>query len=50
MASIKEAMLIRETDPEAEVTIFFNDLRAAGKGFEELYLRPQMELQGLLGL
>ncbi len=41
MASIKEAMLIKETDPDAEVTIFFNDIRAAGKGFEELYLRAQ---------
>jgi len=39
MASIKEAMLIKETVPDAEVTIFFNDIRAAGKGFEELYLR-----------
>ena len=39
MASIKEAMLIRENVPDAEITIFFNDIRAAGKGFEELYLR-----------
>jgi len=39
MASIKEAMLIRESVPDAEITIFFNDIRAAGKGFEELYLR-----------
>ncbi len=39
MASIKEAMLIKENVPDAEVTIFFNDIRAAGKGFEELYLR-----------
>ena len=39
MASIKEAMLIKETVPDAEVTVFFNDIRAAGKGFEELYLR-----------
>jgi len=41
MASIKEAMLIRENVPDAEITIFFNDIRAAGKGFEELYLRAQ---------
>ena len=39
MASIKEAMLVRESVPDAEITIFFNDIRAAGKGFEELYLR-----------
>ncbi len=41
MASIKEAMLIKESVPEAKISIFFNDIRAAGKGFEELYLRAQ---------
>jgi heterodisulfide reductase subunit A2 len=40
-ASIKEAMLALEHDPEIEVTIFFNDIRTSGKGFEELYLRAQ---------
>jgi heterodisulfide reductase subunit A len=40
-ASIKEAMLALEHDPEIEVTIFYNDIRTAGKGFEELYLRAQ---------
>lgn len=41
MASIKEAMLIKENVPDADITIFFNDIRAAGKGFEELYIRAQ---------
>ena len=40
-ASIKEAMLALEHEPDAEVTIFFNDIRTSGKGFEELYLRAQ---------
>lgn len=40
-ASIKEAMLALEHDPEIEVTIFFNDIRTSGKGYEELYRRAQ---------
>ena len=40
-ASIKEAMLALEHEPDAEVTIFYNDIRTSGKGFEELYLRAQ---------
>ena len=34
-ASIKEAMLALEHEPECEVTIFYNDIRTSGKGFEE---------------
>jgi heterodisulfide reductase subunit A len=40
-ASIKEAMLALEHEPEAEVTIFYNDIRTSGKGFEELYQRAR---------
>jgi heterodisulfide reductase subunit A2 len=40
-ASIKEAMLALEHDPNIEVTIFYNDIRTSGKGYEELYLRAQ---------
>jgi len=40
-ASIKEAMLALEHDANIEVTIFYNDIRTSGKGFEELYLRAQ---------
>lgn len=40
-ASIKEAMLALEHDPEIEVTIFFNDIRTSGKGYEELYRRAR---------
>jgi heterodisulfide reductase subunit A2 len=34
-------MLTLEHEPEAEVTIFFNDIRTSGKGFEELYQRAR---------
>jgi len=40
-ASLKQAMLALEHEPEAEVTIFYNDLRLSGKGFEDLYLRAR---------
>jgi len=40
-ASIKEAMLALEHEPDAEITIFYNDIRTSGKGFEELYLRAR---------
>ncbi len=37
MVSAKQARLIRERLPEAEVTVFYMDVRAFGKGFEEFY-------------
>ncbi len=40
-AAIKQAMLALEHVPNAEVSIFFNDIRTSGKGFEELYRRAQ---------
>jgi heterodisulfide reductase subunit A len=40
-AAIKQAMLTLEHEPGAEVTIFFNDIRTSGKGFEELYQRAR---------
>lgn len=39
MASVKGGRLVMEHAPGAEITVFFNDLRACGKGFEELYRR-----------
>jgi heterodisulfide reductase subunit A2 len=43
MASVKGGRLVMEHAPGASVTVFFNDLRACGKGFEELYKRSQDE-------
>lgn len=37
MYATKEAVMTREHDPEAEATIFFNDMRAFGKGYERYY-------------
>ncbi len=52
-AAIKQAMLTLEHEADAEITIFFNDIRTSGKGFEELYLRAQAAgvhfLRGLPG-
>ncbi len=43
MESIKNALLIKEHWPEVDVTIFYMDIRAFGKGFEELYRRSREE-------
>ena len=43
MESIKDALLIKEHWPEVDVTIFYIDIRAFGKGFEELYKRAREE-------
>ncbi len=40
-ASLKQAMVALEHDPEVQVTIFFNDIRTSSKGAEELYRRAR---------
>ncbi len=42
-ASMKEARLILEHDREAKVFIFYNELRAFGKGWEDLLYRRCLE-------
>ncbi len=37
MYGIKNAVMAKEHDPEADVTIYYADIRAFGKGFEEFY-------------
>ena len=39
MASLKHALQVKEKYPEVEVNICFTDIRAFGKGYEELYRR-----------
>jgi len=39
MQAIKNAMLIKEKSPETEIFIFYMDVRAYGKGYEEYYKR-----------
>ncbi|KUL00388.1 MAG: 4Fe-4S ferredoxin, iron-sulfur binding domain protein, partial [Methanoculleus marisnigri] len=41
MYAMKNAMLIREKNPDIEVTVFYNDVRAYGKGYEEYYERAR---------
>jgi heterodisulfide reductase subunit A len=43
MESVKNSLLIKEHWPDVEVTIFYIDIRAFGKGFEELYTRSRKE-------
>lgn len=43
METIKDALLIKEHWPEIEITVFYMDIRAFGKGFEDLYRRAREE-------
>ncbi len=41
MTTIKQAILLKEEHPEYEICIFYIDIRAFGKGFEEFYRRAR---------
>jgi heterodisulfide reductase subunit A len=41
MYAIKNALLIKEHYPESEIFIYYIDIRAFGKGYEEFYKRAQ---------
>ena len=41
MHSMKNAQLVKDHEPDTEVTIYYMDIRAFGKGFEEFYKRSQ---------
>ncbi|MBL7118730.1 FAD-dependent oxidoreductase [Candidatus Bathyarchaeota archaeon] len=41
MVAIKQAKLLQKAIPEAEPWIFYIDIRAAGKGYEEFYMDAQ---------
>jgi heterodisulfide reductase subunit A len=43
MYATKEAILLKEHVPEIDITIFYMDIRAYGKGFEEFYQRAKEE-------
>jgi len=43
MYTAKQAHLVREKLPKANITIFYMDIRAFGKGFEEFYDRVRKE-------
>jgi len=41
MNTVKEAQYLKDNYPDTEVTVFYTDLRAFGKGFEELLMRSK---------
>jgi len=41
MTAIKQALLLQKAIPEAEPWIFYIDIRADGKGYEEFYMNAQ---------
>lgn len=43
MNTIKDALLIKEHWPETKIYVFYVDIRAFGKGFEDLYKRARKE-------
>ncbi|UCE38611.1 MAG: hydrogenase iron-sulfur subunit [Thermoplasmata archaeon] len=43
MNTIKDSLLIKEHWPETEIEVFYIDIRAFGKGFEDLYKRAKEE-------
>ncbi len=43
MNTIKDALLIKEHWPEIDISVFYIDIRAFGKGFEDLFQRARRE-------
>jgi len=43
MNTIKDSLLIKEHWPETKIYVFYLDIRAYGKGFEDLYKRAKKE-------
>jgi heterodisulfide reductase subunit A len=41
MNSVKEAQYLKDNYPDTDITIFYMDMRAFGKGFEELLMRSK---------
>ncbi len=41
MYALKNAQLVKEKDPDADITIHYIDMRAGGEGYEEFYERAQ---------
>ncbi|MFQ5910997.1 MAG: FAD-dependent oxidoreductase, partial [Thermoplasmata archaeon] len=43
MYGLKEAYLVKEHDPDVEITIFYMDIRSSGKGYDEFYRKIRYE-------
>ncbi len=44
MTAIKQALLLNKTNPESEAWVFYTDVRAHGKGYEEFYAKAREHL------
>ncbi len=53
MNTVKDSLLIKDHWPEVEIKVFYMDIRAFGKGFEDLYKRSKaagvMYIRGIPG-
>jgi heterodisulfide reductase subunit A len=45
MHATKESILVKEHSPNSEVSIFYTDIRAFGKGFREFVNRAQLDYE-----
>ncbi|MBW2623835.1 MAG: hydrogenase iron-sulfur subunit, partial [Deltaproteobacteria bacterium] len=51
MNTIKSALMLKEHDPDIDIKVFYLDIRAFGKGFEDLFMRSkQMGVRYIRGL
>ena len=41
MNTVKDSLLLKDHYPESEISVFYTDIRAFGKGFEDLYRRSK---------
>ena len=41
MNTVKDSLLLKDHYPDTEITVFYMDMRAFGKGFEDLYMRSR---------
>ena len=41
MNTIKSTLILKEHYPDMEISVFYTDIRAFGKGFEDLYMRSR---------
>jgi len=41
MNTVKDSLLLKDHYPDIDITVFYMDMRAFGKGFEDLYMRSR---------
>ncbi len=53
MNTVKDSLLLKDHYPDTDISVFYMDIRAFGKGFEDLYMRSKAEgvryIRGLPG-